>query len=196
MWPIIATLCVVLLYPASVLGKSLYVSGYREVMVRTGPSLENKILAILKTGQEVSLIGEDGDDNLVSTPSGTRGYVLKNYMTEQMPAETRLQEIEQRTQQRIRELEQQTEKQEQELLALREECNQQAAAKRQAEATANQQAELASQLQAQQDATANSNQQRWFITGAGVLLTGLIIGRVWGASVRRTRRNGLSLGRL
>jgi SH3 domain protein len=192
---IIVVFCTFFLFPVAALGKSLYVSSYREVMLRTGPSLENKILAILKTGQEVSFVGEEGDYYLVTMPGGTKGYVLKTYMTDQVPAETRLQELEQRTQKRIKELEAQTQEQEKELVALREEHAQLEVAKKQAEATANQQAEVVAQLQNQQDSLTSERERGWFVAGAGVLLTGLILGWIWGATRRRGRRNGLSLER-
>lgn len=196
MWTMVLVVAVLLCVPAQARGKTLYVSGYREVMLRTGPSLENKILAILKTGQEVSVVGENGDYYLVETPAGKRGYVLKTYMTEQMPAETRLQEVERKTQERIQELEAKTQAQEKELLALREERAQLLAAKQQAEVTASRQTELISRLRAQQDATASERERGWFVAGAGVLLTGLLLGWMWGRTGRRPRRGGLSLERL
>lgn len=195
MRPMIGLLGILLLIPTGALGKTLYVSGYREVLLRTGPSLENKILAILKTGQEVSVMGENGEYYLVETPAGKRGYVLKTYMTDQMPAETRLQEIERKTQERIQELEAQTQAQEKELLALREERAKLLAAKQQAEVTASQQTELLSQLQAQQDTTASERERGWFVAGAGVLLTGVLLGWMWGRTGRRSRKGGLSLER-
>lgn len=196
MWPVIIALCGLLVSPSAVLGKSLYVSGYREVTLRTGPSLENKILAMLKTGQEVTLVGEEGDYYIVTTPNGTRGYVLKNYMTDRIPAEVRLQEIEQKTQQRIKELEALTQAQEKELTTLREERAILVAAKQKAEETASQQADLASRLQVQQNIAGREEELRWFLAGAGVLLTGFIFGWIWGASRKRNRRNGLTLDRL
>jgi hypothetical protein len=69
------------------------------------------------------------------------------------------------------------------------------AAKQQAEATANQQTELVSQLQAQQDTAASERERGWFVAGAGVLLTGVLLGWMWGRTGRRTRRAGLSLER-
>lgn len=196
MRPIILPLCWLLLFPSMGLGKSLYVSGYREVMLRTGPSVENKILAILKTGQEVSVLGEEGDYYIVSTPNGTKGYVLKSYMTDQMPAEFRLQALEQKSQERLKELEAKTLEQEKELKALREERAQLLTAKQQAETTANEQTKLVEQLQAQQDENASERERGWFIAGAGVLLLGLLLGWMWGRTGRRQRRSGgLSLER-
>jgi len=192
---IVTLLCALCLFPTVVLGKSLYVSGYREIMLRTGPSLQHKILAILKTGQEVSLAGEEGDYYIVTLPNGTKGYVLKTYLTDQVPAETRLQELEPQTQQRIKELEAKTQEQEKELAALREERTQLLeSAKQQAEVTTTLQTGHTSQFQTQQSATEDGSQLEWFITGAGVLFAGWLLGRMTGG--RRNRHNGLSLGRL
>ncbi len=193
---IITLLGALLLFSEVALGKSLYVrDNAKEALVRIGPSNENKILAVLKSGQEVSLVREEGGYYVVATPNGTQGYVLKYLMTDQSPAEARLKELEQKTQQRISELETQTQEQEKELAALREERGRLEDAKKQAEVTASQQAELVSQLQAQQSRAQSREAIRWFLAGAGVLLTGMILGWIWGARGRRARRSGLSLDR-
>ena len=212
MWLIIATLCGLLLFPVVGLGKSLYVKDKSEALLRTGPSLSNKILVILKPGQEVSLVKEEGDYYVVSTPNGTQGYVLKYLLTDQSSTAARgvapPQEPEQQTQQRIHELEQQTQQrnqdpeqqtqqriqdletraqeQEKELIALREERDRLAEAKKQAEGVASQQAELVSQLQAQQRGAQSQDSIRWFLSGAGVLLTGMLLGWFWGSRGRRS----------
>jgi SH3 domain protein len=196
MWVIVTSLCVVLLVPTAALGKSLYVKeNTSEALLRSGPSLSNKILTILKPGQEVSLEGEEGDYYVVATRGGTQGYVLKYLLTDQSPAEVRLRELEQRSQQRINELEVRTEEQAKELAALREERIQLEAAKTGAEEKAGQQTDLIAQLQAQQSLQEREESLQWFVAGAGVLLIGVILGRLWGAAGRRARRNGgLSLG--
>ncbi len=190
---IIAALCVLVLFPAVGLGKSLYVKDTSEALLRAGPSLANKILVILKPGQEVSLVREEGDYYVVTTPNGTRGYVLKYLMTDQSSAEARPRELEQKTQQRIKELETQTQEQEKELAALREERGRLGDAKKQAEVMASRQAELVSQLQTQQRVVQKNEALYWFLAGAGVLLTGFVFGWIWGATSRRHRRSGLSI---
>jgi SH3 domain protein len=195
MWSIIAALCGLILFPAVGLGKSVYVKDTSEALVRTGPSLANKILVVLKPGQEVSLVREEGDYYVVTAPNGTQGYVLKYLMTDQSSAEVRLQELEQKTQQRIQELETRTQGQEKEIVALRVKRNLLEDAKKQAEGMAGQQAELVSQLQAQQKAVQAQEAIRWFLSGAGVLLVGMLLGWLWGARGRRIRRSGLSLDR-
>jgi SH3 domain protein len=194
MWVIVTLLCVVLLVPTAALGKSLYVKeNASEALLRSGPSLGNKILIILKPGQEVSLEREEGDYYVVATRGGTQGYVLKYLLTDQSPAEARLRELEQRSQQRIKELEVRTEEQAKELAVLREERGQLEAAKTEAEEKAGQQTDQIAKLQAEQSLQERGVQ--WFVAGAGVLLIGVILGRLWGAAGRRNRRNGgLSLG--
>ncbi len=192
---IIAALCMLILFPTVGLGKSLYVQDTSEALLRTGPSLSNKILVILKPGQEVSLVREEGDYYVVATPNGTHGYVLKYLMTDQSSTEVRLQELKQKTQQRIKELETRTQEQEKELATLREEQGRLEDAKKQAEVMASRQAELVSQLQEQQRRAQSREAIRWFLAGAGVLLTGMILGWIWGARGRRARRSGLSLDR-
>jgi SH3 domain protein len=201
MWLIIATLCGLLLFPAVGLGKSLYVKDKSEALLRTGPSLSNKILVILKPGQEVSLVKEEGDYYVVSTPNGTQGYVLKYLLTDQsstaargvtppqepeLQTQQRNQDPEQQTQQRIQDLETRAQEQEKELIALREERDRLAEAKKQAEGVASQQAELVSQLQAQQRGAQSQDSIRWFLSGAGVLLTGMLLGWFWGSRGRRS----------
>ncbi len=194
---IITLLGALLLFSEVALGKSLHVrDNTKEALVRIGPSNKNKILAVLKSRQEVSLVREEGGYYVVATPNGIQGYVLKYLMTDQSPAEARLKELEQKTQQRISELETQTQEQEKELAALREERGRLEDAKKQAEVTASQQAELVSQLQAQQRAVQKNEALYWFLAGAGVLLTGFVFGWIGGATSRRHRRSGLSMDRL
>lgn len=203
MQAIVTLLGILLLFPAVVLGKSLYVrNSTSEALVRTGPSITNKIVVILKPGQEVTLVRAEGDYYVVTTPSGVGGYVLKYLMTEQTPEENAVPELEQKTRQRIAELETKTQEQEKELTTLREEragleaaTKQAEAAVQQAEARANQQAELASHLQTQQSVTQGAEARLWFLSGAGVLLAGFVLGWMWGANSRRSRRGSLSLDR-
>jgi len=192
-WAILS--CVVLFLPGVVFGKSLYVrDNTKEALVRTGTSTENKIISILKSGQEVTLVGEEESYYLVVTPGGAQGYVLKYQMTEQSPAEKRIQEIEQRSQQKIQELETQTQTQQKELIALREEREQLETARKGAEERAQQHADMVAQLQAQQSARESEEALQWFLAGAGVLLLGVLFGRLWGGAARKNKRSGLMLG--
>lgn len=191
----ITLLCMGLFFPTLVFGKSLYVRDHiNEALVRTGPSTENKIISILKSGQEVTLVGEQEHYYIVVTAGGARGYVLKYQMTEQSPAEKRIQEIEQRSQQKIQELETQTQAQAKELITLREDRERLETARKEAEERALQHADMVAQLQAQQSARESEEALQWFLAGAGVLLMGVLFGRLWGGAARKNKRSGLLLG--
>lgn len=193
---VIALLCVVVFFPRVVFAKSLYVSGYREVGVRTSPNSEGDVMVTLKTGDEVTLVNSIGDYYLVSLPSGSRGYVPKSGMTDQEPAEIRLQKLDQKTQQQIKELQTKTEEQERQLAALRQDRGQLDTARKQAETKASEQAKRAAELEAQQDAIARDFYIQWFLAGAGVLGAGFLLGWIWRGIVQRSsRRPGLSFGR-
>jgi len=211
----IVMLSAVLLFPSMVSGKSLYISCYREVTLRAEASQQGKPLAVLKSGQQVSLVGEKDNYYLVTLPNGTRGFLFKDYLTDRPPtearlreAEARLQEMEQKTQQRIKELEAQaptqavdqkaqqrvkdletqTQQQEKELIALRAERTQ--LAKQQAEATARLPLSQVEPPQAQPTQYQSSIIERdqtfqWFMAGAGVLLVGWVLGWMDGKHRRR-----------
>ena len=159
-------LVLVLFFPNFCQAQDLYVSGYREVMVRTGPSLDNKIIAVLKTGNAVKLIREAEEDYyLVTLPDGREGYILKGYVTEQTPPAHQVQLLEDRVA-----------KQDQELTRLREENTLLQAAREEiqrdeAEHTAQLQALTLERNQLQRDASVSS-----FLAGAGVLLIGWLLG--------------------
>ena len=171
----------VLLFPNFCQARDLYVSGYREVMVRTGPSLGNKIIAVLKTGNAVKLIREAEEDYyLVTLPDGREGYILKGYVTEQIP-----------TAHRVQLLEDQVAKQNQELARLREENTLLQAAREEiqrdeAEHTAQIQTLTLERNQLRRDASVSS-----FLAGAGVLLIGWLLG--W-TRLRLRRKSQRRLG--
>lgn len=196
---IVGAICVVLLFPMAVRGKSLYVKCFRQVALRASASSDSQAIGTLTTGQVATLVGEEGDFYQVTLPNGTKGYVRKAFMTNQAPAETRVEEVEQK----LVELEAQTQTQtqelitlraqEQELLTLREKNAQLEAAKKDVDATASQQAELAAQLQARQSAFERDNRLHWFMAGAGVLLSGGVLGWMWGAARARSRSGRLRM---
>lgn len=184
--------CAVALFPTVTLAKSLYVSSYREVPVRTSPDSVGTVMSTLKTGDEVSIVGNAGEYYLVMLPSGSRGYIPKGVMTEQEPAEARLQKLDQKTQQQLKELQAKAEEQERQLTALRQERGQIENARKQAETKAQEQSKRATELQARQEAAIRETNIRWFLGGVVVAFAGVILGLIWGSVGRRNRRSGLS----
>ena len=141
-------------------------SDYRELMLRTGPSQSNKIVAVLKTGDAVTLIREaEGDYSLVALPDGRQGYVASRYLTEQIP-NTR----------QVQLLEDQVAKQNQALARLREEntllqAAQEEIQQNEAEHTVQIQTLTLERNQLRRDASVSS-----FLAGAGVLIIGWLLG--------------------
>ncbi len=162
--PIIFAL--VLLFPLFCHAQDLYVSGYRELMLRTGPSLDNRIIAVLKTGNAVTLIREAGEDYyLVALPDGRQGYILKRYVTEQIPATNRVQL-----------LEDQIAKQTQELSRLREENTRLQAAQEGTQRSAAEQKAKLQTITLERDQLRRDTSVSRFLAGAGVLLIGWLLG--------------------
>ncbi len=161
--------------------KTLYVSGYRKIMLRRGPGLEYKIIATLETGDPVNLVREEGDFYLVSLSNGRQGYVLKSYLTEEVPAEHRLKELEEERQRRDVELRQ-----------LRQENNRLKAALAKAEKEAAAKARLVQELEEERNGLRQDRRLRWFLAGAGVLLVGWLLGWSRAKLRRQVRRSGLS----
>jgi SH3 domain protein len=61
--------------------ETVYVSDMLKLTLRTGPSNENKILAVIESGQQMELL-EPGDEwSRVQLPSGKEGWVLSRYLT-------------------------------------------------------------------------------------------------------------------
>ena len=159
-------------------------SDYRELMLRTGPSQSNKIVAVLKTGDAVTLIREaEGDYSLVALPDGRQGYAASRYLTEQIP-NTR----------QVHLLEDQVAKQNQALARLREEntllqAAQEEIQQNEAEHTVQIQTLTLERNQLRRDASVSS-----FLAGAGVLLIGWLLGWTRLRLRRKSqRRPGLNL---
>jgi len=174
----------VLCLPVFCHAQNLYVSGYRELMMRTGPSRENKIIAVLKTGKALTLIREAGDDYyLVALPDGRQGYVLKGYVTEQVPAEHRVQILEKKVSQQA-----------QELGRLREESVRMQSAYEETQHSAIDRDTLLQSVTAERDQLRGDTSVSTFIAGAGVLLIGWLLGWTRLRLRRKVRRRqGLSL---
>jgi SH3 domain protein len=69
------------LFSASVYGETMYVSDILKLTLRTGPSIENKIISVLESGQVMEVI-EFGDEwSRVQLPNGKEGWVLSRYLT-------------------------------------------------------------------------------------------------------------------
>lgn len=72
----------------------MYVSDILKLTLRTGPSIENKILAVIDSGQMMEIV-EFGDEwSQVQLPNGKEGWVLSRYLTSNETNNIKLQRLE------------------------------------------------------------------------------------------------------
>jgi len=192
-----------------------YVTDSFEITLRTGPSNENKIIAMLFSGRPLEVLDTRGEWSQVKVlDSDKEGWVLTRYLVTRLPWElqakklqedsvslngklTRLQkEFADESQQRqglAGELKQKTQELEalsKEYLELKKGAEGYLRLKTIHEATEKDlkavQSEL-SKVAAENEALRSSEQNRWFLSGAAVLLCGLLIGGIAGRQQKKKR---------
>lgn len=73
-----------------------YVTDEFEIMMRTGPSIQNKIVLALKSGQRIEVLRVDSGNghSQVQTPQGEIGYVLTRFLSDDPSARNRVSYLE------------------------------------------------------------------------------------------------------
>ena len=59
----------------------MFVSDVLKLTLRTGPSTENKILAVIQSGQQLEVVEFGEEWSQVQLPNGKEGWVLSRYLT-------------------------------------------------------------------------------------------------------------------
>lgn len=90
--------------------QTVYVIDEFEITMRTGPSIENKIIAMLPTGTKLEIIEEKEDWILVRGPSGREGWILKRYASAETPRKILVEQLQNRYREALKNLETQTER--------------------------------------------------------------------------------------
>ncbi len=88
--------------------QTVYVTDEFEVTLRTGPSIENKIIAMLPTGTPLEVSEERGEWLLVRTPSGSDGWVLKRYASPELPKKIVIEQLKKKYDATLKNLERET----------------------------------------------------------------------------------------
>jgi len=65
--------------------KTMYVTDSIKITFRNGPSIRHKVLAMLKSGEEVEVLEELKDWTKVRLKDGKEGYVLSHYLSPNIP---------------------------------------------------------------------------------------------------------------
>ena len=63
------------LFSASVYGETMYVSDVLKLTLRTGPSIENKIISVIESGQMMEIVDFGEEWSQVKLPNGKEGWV-------------------------------------------------------------------------------------------------------------------------
>jgi len=79
--------------PVLAAAEQLFVTEVQEITVRTGPSLESKIVQLLKSGAKLEKLKEEGDWINVRTETGKEGWVLKRYITAETPIKVKFEDF-------------------------------------------------------------------------------------------------------
>jgi len=216
---LVAVLAMALSFTATA-QEPMYVTDILRITVRSGPSNSNRVLATLTSGDKVLLLKRRDDGwGKVRTADGKEGWVIYRYLVDQKPARVILADMQpSKTQQELAELRQanrdlkaslaaaqakvrnlearynQLKRDAGNTLGLRTELDQLKALKAQQvktlQATVQQQAQRLKEVESENETLRFSGGLKWFLSGAGVLLLGWIIGWMLG---RRRRRQSSSL---
>ena len=158
-----------LLLPLSVKGmataKTMYVSDMLHASIRRGPSIEHKIIAFVRSNRPVEVLDTEGEWSYVRLKNDKEGWILSRLLVEGPPKE----EI-------LAQLKTENERLKKELPMLQEEnARLKAKSLEQQSKIQEQDATLFSLKQKTEDLRHN-RPTRWLLSGAFVLLTGIVIG--------------------
>ncbi len=79
-----------ILFSTPVLAESKYISDTMKITMRTGPGSDRKIISLLTVGKKVEVL-EPGDDwTLVRLDNGKEGWVLSRFLTDKIPSDIEL----------------------------------------------------------------------------------------------------------
>jgi SH3 domain protein len=91
-------LCIVCMAAAGI-AETKYVVEEFEITMRTGPGVEHKIIALIRSGDQVEVIQPGDEWTEVRLPNGKQGWVLTRYLTSELPSDIKLESLEKKYQQ-------------------------------------------------------------------------------------------------
>ena len=200
---------------ASVQARSMYVSEIVEITLRTGPGIDHKVIAMVKSGQTLVVLEPGSEWTKVRLSNEKEGYMLSRFLTEKKPNELLLDELKEKHKDlesklnTIREESSKQKNQNESLLselaakeeqlsgltvsydALKADSAEFLNLKTDYQKTVAQLTEQTQKAEAFEEAYTKIQKRqifRWALTGAGILLVGFLIGM---SSKRQRRRSTL-----
>lgn len=80
-------------FSATALAERMYVTDVIKLTLRSGPSTEYKILAVVESGQALEIVESGEDWTLVRLENEKEGYVLTRYLIPEPPNSVRLEQL-------------------------------------------------------------------------------------------------------
>jgi len=194
----------------------MYVSDILKLTLRTGPSIENKIISVIESGQMMEVIKFGDEWSQVQLPNGKEGWVLSRYLTTNETHNIKLERLEAKHKnlmiQAAELLEENNRlKAENKRFSTESKANQKQLVKTQADYEAlkteaaefltlktnykraasqlTEQTAKAKQLEEELSSLEMNTYIKWFLAGSGVLIVGFLIGF---STKRQRRRPALS----
>ena len=182
------TLLIVLLAGTATATEIKFVRPDLDIPVRRGRGEQYKILKFVKDGNQIEFFEENGNWAKVRLQSGTEGWMLKRYLSDEKPPVEQVRELRNENEQ----LKTGNDKLTQDLkkikalqLASSEELETlQASAEKRLALSLNECNKIKDEYKASQEV----NKLMWFLSGAGVLLAGWLIGRFTNGAQRKRNR--------
>ena len=204
-------LMTVCMWTTAAAAQTVYVTDILRLAMRTGPGTGYETVAVVQSGDRLETIATDGDWTQVRMPDGKEGWVLQRYLVPNRTSKILLESLEQKhaalsqqastlmeenktlknenktLQAELTQNKNRADKASQAYEDLKKEAAQYLKLKTQFQNTSAQLAKSSkatTELQEKLEKMETRQTIRWFITGAAVLLIGLLIG----LSMRRQRR--------
>jgi len=93
MRPLVIMLVIIFSGAGPALAETWYVTDSLEITLRTGPELDRKIIAMLKSGQAMEIVEKGDEWSQVRLPGGREGWVLNRFIQEAIPVKIQLADL-------------------------------------------------------------------------------------------------------
>ncbi len=90
---VLGLLLILCLFATAIHAKTMYVSDNLKITLRSGPSTQNKILAVLESGQLVEVVNLGDEWTQIRQANGKEGWVLSRYLTPNATHNLRLERL-------------------------------------------------------------------------------------------------------
>jgi len=177
---ILGVILVMCLIAQSAWAAKTHVTDSFEVTLRTGPSTENKVIAMLSSGQPVEVLDSQGDWSHVrllgSGVSNKEGWMLSRFLVNRLPWEAQ-----------ARSLKEENIQLKEKLTRIEKKLTDAVRQEKAARSTLETIQKGVQTLTKENEGLRSSQKNRWFATGALVVLCGLLIGLVIGRQQKKRR---------